>query len=215
MVRKKETKNVRSQATPPPDEQEVQELINYGGGDVALPYSLMEKVRRNFPLIKKFSDENGELRGQIPSELRESGRVKYYYVSDDIKGKDLLKLQALLSGGPSSQDTIDVSIDQQTVTIVATDEGVTAEGNQVSLTLPAGSLSGEDNTRLTRVPEQFAEWQKPCTIMGNYPLISSSFLGEWPLCTSVQSVPDSRGEGVLSRCTRQADERTESDDDVL
>lgn len=68
-----------------------QDLINYRGGNVRIPYSLMASVKRHFPLIRKYENRNGDLFASIPSEIDEDGQVSYFVV-DDLLGKDLKKL---------------------------------------------------------------------------------------------------------------------------
>jgi len=77
-----------------------QELINYGGGNTQLPYSLMTFVKKYFPLIKKYENRNGLLYASIPS-VREDD-VLYYYKVDDVLGKDLEKLDNKVQQGTVS-----------------------------------------------------------------------------------------------------------------
>jgi hypothetical protein len=69
-----------------------QNLINYQGGNVPIPYSMMTFVRRFFPdpLIKDYQERNGLLYGKIQSG-NEDGTL-YYYKLGDILGKDLKAL---------------------------------------------------------------------------------------------------------------------------
>ena len=76
------------------------DLINYKGGKVRLPYSLMASIQRHFPLIKDFENRNGELFAKIPSE-REDG-ILYYYKLDDVVGNDLQKLDNKMKQGTVS-----------------------------------------------------------------------------------------------------------------
>jgi hypothetical protein len=73
-----------------------QDLINYRGGNQPLPYSLMASVKRHFPLIRKYKNQDGLLYASIPSEINEDGSIEYYVVGD-ILGKDLRKLDNMMS----------------------------------------------------------------------------------------------------------------------
>jgi hypothetical protein len=79
-----------------------QDLMDYRGGNVRIPYSLMASVKRHFPLIRKYENRNGDLFASIPSEIDEDGQVSYFVV-DDLLGKDLKKLDKKMqaAGGNS------------------------------------------------------------------------------------------------------------------
>ena len=74
--------------------------MNYQGGKKPLPYSLMESVKRYFPLIKKYENHDGLLYASIPS-VREDGDLFYYKV-DDVLGNDLKKLDDKIAAGTVS-----------------------------------------------------------------------------------------------------------------
>jgi len=77
-----------------------EDLMNYQGGNVPLPYSLMTYVKRFFPLIKKYENRNGLLYASIPS-VREDDEL-YYFKVDDVLGKDLRKLDSKIHEGTVS-----------------------------------------------------------------------------------------------------------------
>lgn len=77
-----------------------EDLMNYEGGKVPLPYSMMEYVKEHFPLIKKYENRGGLLYGSIPSERE--GDTLYYYKVGDILGEDLEKLDERLQNGTVS-----------------------------------------------------------------------------------------------------------------
>jgi hypothetical protein len=60
----------------------------------------MDFVKHHFPLIKKYKNQDGLLYGSIPSEI--NGTDISYYVVGDILGKDLRKLDNMVSGNGMS-----------------------------------------------------------------------------------------------------------------
>jgi len=77
-----------------------EDLMNYQGGKVPLPYTLMASVKRHFPLIRKYTNENGLLYASIPS-VREDDELFYFKV-DDVLGNDLKKLDKKIQEGSVS-----------------------------------------------------------------------------------------------------------------
>jgi len=80
-----------------------QDLINYRGGNEPLPYGLMASVKRHFPLIRKYKNQDGLLYGSIPSEINEDGSIEYYVIGD-ILGKDLRKLETVTRSEVTKQE---------------------------------------------------------------------------------------------------------------
>lgn len=78
-----------------------QDLIGYRGGIVRLPYTLMASVKRHFPLIRKYENQDGYLFASIPGGRDDDGTLFYYKV-DDILGRDLKKLDKLMESGEVS-----------------------------------------------------------------------------------------------------------------
>ena len=76
------------------------DLMNYQGGNVPLPYSMMASVKRNFPLVKNYENRGGMLYASIPS-VREDDTL-YYFKVDDVLGKDLRKLDNKINSGEVS-----------------------------------------------------------------------------------------------------------------
>jgi len=74
------------------------QVMNYRGGNVRLPFSMKDAVKTYFPLVKNLKNENGELFGQIPSEKDSDGDI-IYFKYDDILGKDLKKLDDKIRKG--------------------------------------------------------------------------------------------------------------------
>jgi hypothetical protein len=77
-----------------------EDLMDYQGGNVPLPYSMMTYVKRYFPLIKNYENRGGKLYASIPS-VREDDTL-YYFKVDDILGKDLRKLDKKIQSGEVS-----------------------------------------------------------------------------------------------------------------
>jgi hypothetical protein len=93
-------KDLRKLETVTRSEVTKQELMSYRGGNQPLPYSLIDFVKLHFPLIKKYKNQDGLLYGSIPSEI--NGTDIIYYVVGDILGKDLRKLDNMMSGNGMS-----------------------------------------------------------------------------------------------------------------
>jgi hypothetical protein len=77
-----------------------EDLMDYQGGNVSLPYSMMTYVKRYFPLIKNYENRGGKLYASIPS-VREDDTL-YYFKVDDVLGKDLRKLDKKIQSGEVS-----------------------------------------------------------------------------------------------------------------
>jgi hypothetical protein len=77
-----------------------EDIMNYGGGSIQIPYSMIASVKRNFPLIKNYENRGGLLYASIPS-VREDDTL-YYFKVDDILGKDLRKLDKKIQSGEVS-----------------------------------------------------------------------------------------------------------------
>jgi len=77
-----------------------EDLMNYQGGNVQLPYSMMTYVKKFFPLIKKYENRDGLLYASIPSEREDD--TLYYFKVDDVLGKDLRKLDKKMEDGTVS-----------------------------------------------------------------------------------------------------------------
>jgi hypothetical protein len=75
-------------------EMSKEDLMNYQGGKVRIPYSLVKYVKFYFPLIKNYKDVDGDLFASIPS-VREDDTL-YYFKNDDVLGKDLRALDEKL-----------------------------------------------------------------------------------------------------------------------
>ena len=72
------------------------QLIAYG--KKPLPYFLIASVKRHFPLIRKYTNNSGELYASIPGGVDEDGEIYYYKVAD-VTGNDLAKLDKLMQQG--------------------------------------------------------------------------------------------------------------------
>ena len=75
-----------------------EQIMNYRGGNIRLPFSMKDSVKTYFPMVKNLKNEDGELFGQIPSEKDSDGDI-IYFKYDDILGKDLKKLDDKLRKG--------------------------------------------------------------------------------------------------------------------
>lgn len=68
------------------------DLIAYG--NKVLPFSLKDSVKQYYPLIRKYTNQDGELYASIPGGIDDDGEIYYFKVAD-VTGKDLAKLDAM------------------------------------------------------------------------------------------------------------------------